>query len=105
MLSCHDGSSSKVIFEGKIILPEGRNASEVKTQFIKWVSTNPQLNILGVQLGIDEMCHIDDEECLTTYNPNASSPMGVILGVTLGVGIPGIIVIILVVWKHRCCNR
>ena len=62
VLSCDDPSSSTVIFKGILILPEGRNASEVKTKFTKWVSTNPHLNILGVQLKVDEMCRIDDQE-------------------------------------------
>lgn len=68
---CDSEFSSRVIFQARIILTEGRNISELKENLTKWVSTSPRLVILGVQLEVDKTCSViivdfGDTECTET---------------------------------------
>jgi len=112
---CNPEFSSKVTLNGKIILPEDRNTSELKKDLIKWVSTQPCLEVFGVQLEVEKTCLFmlsdrDDEECseTSTDTDNAhSNNNDKIIGLSVGLGAVSLLALVLLVLllccaKHRC---
>ena len=111
---CDPEFSSKVILNGKIILPEDRNTSELKKDLIKWVSTKPRLEVFGIHLEVEKMCpftlsDMDDEECLETSTDNTHSNNNaktIGLGVGLGAGLTcTLLAIVLLLVLLFCCAK
>lgn len=99
-----------------MILPEGRNESVLKRNLIKWVSTNPRLDILGEQLEVEETCLITlsdmgDGECSKTPNDNASHQDFRLLGLLSLLVLVVLVLSSVVLWckqeqyKGYCCKR
>ena len=108
--------NEKVVFQGRLILPEDKNASEVREVLTQWVSTNPSLTIQGVKLEVDGTCPVtisdfDGVEC-TTNHEQSQSTLAIVLGPTTA-GVLAIIllaVIVIILWCmwpkiKNCCQR
>ena len=108
--------NEKVVFQGRLILPEDKNASEVRDVLTQWVSTNPSLTIQGVKLEVDGTCPViisdfDGVEC-TTNKEQSQNNLAIVLGPTAGVLatiLAVILLVILVIWckwpKIKNCRQ
>jgi len=79
---CEDEDPSKVVFQGRMIITEDRNSSQLIDDIAKWVSTDPHLVIRGVQLEADKTCstilsELGDSKCVAIPEPVETSTVDI----------------------------
>ena len=99
----------KVVFQGRLIVSEDKNAFELREDLTQWVSTSPSLIIQGVKLEVDDTCPVaisdfDDVEC-PTNTKHPKNVAAIALGSNIGViAIAVIIIIVLSVVIVKKCR-
>lgn len=93
-MDCVDES---IVFQGRLIIPNDKNSSELREILTQWVSTNPSVVIQGVKLeGIDTcpviLADFETEGCASGTKHHENT-----LGIALG-SVFGILIIILIIF-------